>query len=824
MPEELAPESLRRTFDLAGLTCQSSREATPGEAIIGQERAVRALRFGLAIQSTGFNIYIAGPPGTGRTTAARQFLEEVAGREPTPDDWCYVNNFDDSYYPTAIHLPAGRARQFQKDMHTLIEEVRRELRRVFESEEYANKREETVRSFQKQRDALFAEINRLAQEQGFVIRSSQIGLFTIPTKEGKPLSEEEFMALPQEEQAAIAQRRQGLEEEIKAFLRQARALEKALGEALENLDQQVALFALNPFIEELQETYGDLEEIGPYLEAVRDDILANLNLFRNESAKESPPPPGTPSPPLRKYQVNVLVDNGDIQGAPVIIETNPTYANLFGRIEKEAQFGTLVTDFTLIRGGSLHRANGGYLVLPVEELLRNPLSWDTLKLALKNGQIIIEEPAERVGFITTKGLSPEPIPLQAKVILIGRPETYHLLYNLDEDFRELFKVKADFDTTMGRDEAGINDYISFICRLCENEALLHLDASAIAQVIEHGSRLAQDQNKLSTRFGELSDVIREAHHYAAQENASAIQAGHVQRAIEERFYRSALLQEKSREMIERGLFLIDVTGEEVGQVNGLTVLNLGDISFGRPGRITASIGLGQEGIVDIERAAKLGGPIHTKGVLILAGYLNARYAQDKPLSLSARLVFEQSYSSIDGDSASGAELCALLSALADLPIRQGIAVTGSVNQKGEIQAVGGVNEKVEGFYEICKAKGLTGDQGVIIPQANVQNLMLKEEVVQAVREGRFHLWAVRTVDEAIELLTGVPAGRRQKDGTFPEGTVNARVDRRLRELAEAIRRFGRPEPRAGAGEETPSEEPATEQPPEDEGQTDVAIS
>jgi lon-related putative ATP-dependent protease len=490
-----------------------------------------------------------------------------------------------------------------------------------------------------------------------------------------------------------------------------------------------------------------------------------------------------------KYEVNVLVDNSLHTGTPVVMELNPTYNNLFGRIEKEAQFGTMVTDFTMIRAGCLHRANGGYLVLPIEDVLRNLFSWDSLKRALRNREISIEEAGERLGFITTKSLRPEPIPLEVKVILIGQPGLYHLLHTYDKDFSELFKVKADFDTQMERTAENVRNYVAFTCSLCNEEGLTHLDQSALAKLVEYGSRLAEDQAKLSTKFGDLADVIREASFYANQENSGYVTAIQVKRAIEERYYRSNLLQERIREMIERDTLKIDVTGEVIGQVNGLSVLSLGDISFGRPSRITASLGLGREGLIDIEKQAELGGPIHSKGVMILAGYLTEKYTQDKPLSLSARLVFEQSYSGVEGDSASSAELYALLSSLSNLAIKQGFAVTGSVNQKGRVQAIGGVNEKIEGFFEVCQAKGLTGQQGVLIPESNVKHLMLKEEVVEAVWAGKFHIWPVETVDEGIEVLTGVRAGERRDDGTFEEGTVSHAVDKRLRELAQAAREF-----------------------------------
>lgn len=791
MIAELPAEALRHTCDPSTLECETSADIPPLSTIVGQARAVKALQFGLGIPSLGFNIYIAGLPGTGRTTAAKRFLEEIAKGQPTPDDWCYVNNFQDPYRPNTLRLPAGRARQFQADMQDLITDVRKAIRTAFESDEYAARRDETMRQFQDQRSALFAAVQEKAQRMGFYIQATPMGFLTIPIREGKPLTEELFMVLPAQEQEQIRQVQTQLQDELKQVIRQARNLEKLANEAIQKLDREVTTFALTPLIEEIREKYEDCPEVVQYIRDVQNDILENLALFRGEESPASESAPaGTPADPFRKYQVNVLVDNSSLQGAPVIIELNPTYINLFGRIEKEAQFGALFTDFTLIREGSLHRANGGYLVLPAEEVLRNLFSWESLKRALRNAQITIEEPGERLGFITTKTLRPEPILLNIKVILIGQPYLYYLLYNLDEDFKELFKVKADFDYRMDRTPETIREYISFVCTLCQEENLRHLDRTALAKIIEHGSRLAEDQEKLSTLFGDLSDVIREAHHYAVRDSSPLVTAVHVTQAINERYYRSNLLEQRVQEAIARGMIQIDVAGAEVGQVNGLSIIDLGDITFGRPNRITASIGLGTEGLIDIEREAKLGGPIHTKGVLILAGYLAQQYAQDKPLSLSARLVFEQSYSGVEGDSASSTELYALLSALADLPIQQGIAVTGSVNQKGEVQAIGGVNEKIEGFFAICKVLGLNGRQGVIIPANNVKHLMLKDEVVEAVRQDQFHIWAVHTVDEGIEILTGVPAGRRLPDGTFEPGTVHYRVDQRLRQFSERMREFG----------------------------------
>jgi lon-related putative ATP-dependent protease len=535
------------------------------------------------------------------------------------------------------------------------------------------------------------------------------------------------------------------------------------------------------------------------LNDVRNDILDNLSQFikRGEPQQRMPfPVPWMRETRFRKYEVNVVVDNSDCKGAPVVMETNPTYQNLVGRTEKEAQFGALVTDFTMIRGGSMHKANNGFLIIPVEELLRNPFSYEGLKRALRDEKIVIEEPQERYGFISTKSLKPEPIPLAVKVILIGNPYLYQQLFILDADFKELFKVKAEFDTTMVRTEENVKKYAAFVCMLCEKENLKHLDGSALAQLVEYSQRIAEDQKKLSTRFAEVADIVREANFYATQENSNVVTGNHVEKAIEEKIYRSKLIQEKIQEMIKRGILLIDTDVEKVGQVNGLSVMGLGDFAFGNPSRVTASIGLGREGVIDIEREAKMGGPIHTKGVLILSGYLNEKYAREKPLSLTARLVFEQSYGGVEGDSASSTELYAMLSALSGLPIKQSIAVTGSVNQKGEVQAIGGVNEKIEGFFEVCKAKGFSGQQGVMIPDSNIQNLMLKEEIVDAVKAGKFHIYSAKTIDEGIEVLTGVKAGERRQDGNFEEETVNYRVDKQLKEMAEKLKEF----PSAPTGE------------------------
>jgi lon-related putative ATP-dependent protease len=793
MVNELPAEKLRLQYDANLMRCETTQELTPLQEIIGQERAVRALRFGLGIEERGFNVYVAGYPGTGRKTAVKNFLAEIAQKRPVPADWCYVNNFSDEYEPKAIKLPSGRGKDFQREMKDFVDGARRALTKAFQSEDYAKKRETTIAEVENQRQQLINQLNTAAQKADFTIQRTHVGLLLIPLIKGKPISDQELITLSPKVRDQIQQKRDKLESELRSAMRQFNEMDAKINEELDKMNRDVALYAVGHLVADLAEKYKDIPDVAAYLKDVQSNILDNLSQFIKGPEEQQPqtpfPIPWMRAAPSRDYDVNVVVDNSNVKGAPVIMESNPTYQNLFGKVEKEAQFGALITDFTMIRSGSLHKANGGYLILPVEELLTNPLSYESLKRALKNGHIIIEEAEERLGFATTKSLKPQPIPLSVKVILIGDPYLYQQLYVLDMEFNQLFKVKADFDTTMDRTEQNVKQYAAFVCALCEKEKLRHLDGSGLAKLIEHSSRLAEDQQKLSTRFAEVADIIREANFYALQENADSVNGTHVKKAIEEKVYRSKLIQEKIQEMIKRGFLLIDTDAETVGQVNGLSVIELGDFEFGVPSRVTASVGLGREGVIDIEREAKMGGPIHTKGVLILSGYLNEKYAQDRPLSLSARLVFEQNYEGVEGDSASSTELYAILSALSGLPIKQNLAVTGSVNQKGEVQAIGGVNEKIEGFFEVCKTKGFTGKQGVMIPESNVQNLMLKEEIVEAVKAGEFHIYPVKTIDEGIEILTGIKAGERLKDGTFENETVNYSVDKRLREMAEKLREF-----------------------------------
>ena len=792
MVNQLPIEKLRNVCDANSLHCESTKDLVPLSEIIGQERAVRALKFGLGIKNHGFNVYVAGYPGTGRKTAVKNFVEAQAKTQPVPPDWCYVNNFGNQYEPKAIKLPAGKGKEFREDLKNFIENIKTALPKAFESDDYIARREATIKELENQRKQLIDELSSKAQSEGFVIQTTPIGILLIPVLDGKPLSEEEMLALPQKTKDKINEKREKLETEFRNSMRQLIDMERKIHEALKKLNKEVALYALGNQVESLMEKYQVNSDVTTYLKEVENDILENLQQFirRGESDQQFPfPMPWMKEEPYKKYDVNLIIDNSNAMGAPVVVETNPTYHNLLGRTEKEAQFGALTTDFSMIRGGAIHKANGGYLIVPVEDLLRNPFSYDGLKRDIRDERMSIEEPEERYGFISVKTLKPQPIPLTAKIILIGTPYLYQMMFSLDPDFQELFKIKAEFDTTMPRTDEKVQQYAAFVCGLCDKEGLKHLDGSGLAKIVEYSSRIIEDQFKLSTQFNSIANIIRESNYYADQDNSEFITGTHIKKTIEEKTYRSKLIQEKIQEMITRGFFLIDTVEQKVGQVNGLSVMGLGDFAFGMPSRVTASIGLGREGVMDIEREAKMGGPIHTKGVLILSGYLNDKYARDKPLSLSARLVFEQNYEGIEGDSASSTELYSILSALSGLPIKQNIAVTGSVNQKGEVQAIGGVNEKIEGFFEVCKAKGLTGVQGVMIPESNVQNLMLKEEVVDAVKAGQFRVYSVKTIDEGIEVLTGTKAGERRADGTYEEGTVNYLVVKQLREMADKLREY-----------------------------------
>jgi len=788
---ELPVEKLRWTCDPKAIGAKSTEELKPLDVMVGQPRAYQALLFGFEVKELGFNVFAAGPPATGKTTNTINFVREIAKKKPTPPDWCYIHNFEDEYHPNTLHCPPGIGRQLKQDMLELIESARIAIPQIFGGTDYSAKRDEILKKIEKKRQETITRMSQAAQADGFVMQLTALGITLVPVVKDHPISDEEFLSLSKDAQTKIADQREDLRQKLTPLLAQLRDLETQTRMEISEFDRDVALYAIEHLMATLLQKYKDNSEITSFLHEIQDRILDDLDQFRGhrsrsgELAQDSSPDESA----FAVYDVNVISDNSGIEGAPVVFEQNPTYDNLLGRIEKESEQGTLTTDFTLIKGGSLHRANGGYLIIRAEQLLRDLSVYEGMKRMLKAREITIEDLPQRAGYANVRSLSPKPIPLEVKVILIGDSNTYQLLFSYDPEFRELFKVKADFDYTMERSEANLRDYARFFTTLAVNEKLKHLDTSAIARLLEHSSRLAEDQDKFSTQFGLVADVVRESHFYATQDNSKYITANHVEKAIESKIYRSNLIQEKLREYIDRNVIYISTEGQVVGQINGLSVLSVGDFSFGAPSRITVAVGLGKEGLIDVQREVHMSGPIHGKGVMIIAGYLASKFARDKPLTLSARIVFEQNYEGVEGDSASSTELYALLSSLSGLPIVQTYAVTGSVNQKGEVQPIGGANEKIEGYFEVCRARGLNGRHGVLIPHNNVRNLMLKREVVDAVKAGKFHIYPVTTIEEGIQILAGIPAGKQLQDGSFEKDSVYDRVDKRLREMAETARRF-----------------------------------
>ena len=791
MVRELGVTDARKFCPESGFTCKSTEELTPLSGIIGQERAVKALQFGLRIENQGFNIFVSGVPGSGRKTAVQSFIKAIAKDMPIPDDWVYVNNFQNSSEPIALRLPAGKAVELKREMDKFVSGIAAALREAFESNEYAQRRAATLKTIEAARVEFLDGLNKLVAAAGFKMAQTPIGFLLVPVVDGKPLSDEEIAQLSPKALKDIEKRRGAIQNKVQESILKVRDLEKDAEEKIVKLNREVATYVLEPRLLGLRNMFKDFPEVLEFIKSVESDILDNIpTIVGGEQPQEGPMGIQIPSDgPKRNYSVNIVVDNSKLKGAPVETEMNPTYPRLFGLSEKEARFGALFTDYTMIRGGAAHKANGGFIVLPVEGLFIDSASWPALKQTISNEKLEIEEPAARYGYMVTKSLRPKPIPFKAKVILVGDPYAYEILYTQDKDFRDLFKVKADFDTSMPRSDNNVKDYADFVCKVCTNEKLLPVDSSGLSAIVEHSSRMVEDKNKMTTQFSEVANIIREANFYALKDKADMITRDHINKALDEKIYRSNMIQKKLQEMVEKKVLLIETAGTKVGQVNGLSVLGLGDYAFGMPSKITASVGVGKDGIINVEREAQMSGPSHTKGVVIIGGYLNDTYAKEKPLSLTAKLTFEQNYSGVDGDSASSTELYAILSALSGKPIKQSVAVTGSVNQKGEVQAIGGVNEKIEGYFEVCKLTGLTGEQGVMIPESNVQNLMLKEEVLDAMRDKKFHIWSASSINDGISHLTGVPAGERKPDGSYSKDTVNDLVQKTLSAMADRVKEY-----------------------------------
>ncbi len=794
----LTAHALCGRCDPSGLPFDSTSDLEDLAEIVGQDRAVAAIGFGIGIRRLGYNLFVLGPSASGKHTIVRQAVERRALAEKTPSDWCYVNNFSEPHKPIALELPPGKGRRLREDVERLLEELRVVLPAIFASENYRARKDAIERELKDRQAKAFEALEEKARSQGIAFVRMPVGFMFAPLKEEQVLPPEEFEKLEEKERTEIESKSAALRTELQALLERLVDWGRESREKLKQLDDEVTILAVSRAVDALRVTYAALPLLIRHIDRLQQEVIDHVEDFLSPSEAPVLSLSGTPLPgfpfglaALRRYGVNVVIDHAGEKGAPVVYEDQPSHPNVVGSVEHIAQLGTLLTDFHLIKPGALHRANGGYLLLDARELLLQPYAWEGVKQALRSGKIRIQSVGQLLGIASTVTLDPEPIPLDVKVILLGERLLYYLLGLLDPRFHELFKVAVDFEEDIDRSPESHVLYARLIATLARREKLLPFDRGAVARVLDQSARACGDAEKLSMRVGLVADLLREADHWAREAGRPTVSAADVQSAVDGQIQRESRLQRRVYEEIRRGTVLIDASGEKVGQVNGLSVVDLGRYCFGRPSRITARVRLGKGEVLDIEREAELGGPIHSKGVLILGGFLGARYAADRPLALSASLVFEQSYGPVEGDSASLAELLALLSALSEVPVRQCTAVTGSVNQQGQVQAVGGVNEKIEAFFDVCRDAGLTGEQGVVVPASNGKHLMLRADVVEAAAAGRFHVWPVETVDQAIEVATGSPAGERDGAGRYPLESVNGRVEARLAAFAEKLREFGR---------------------------------
>lgn len=811
---EVPIDKLRWRCDPAQLPFQTTNDIEPLDEIVGQARGVEAFRYGMAINKAGYNVFVTGEPNTGRMASVEKLLQELSRKDGAPDDLAYVNNFKNTDAPILLRFKAGDGRRFRKDIHDLVETLKREAPQIFESQEYVARKKEIMDTYERRTREFFKDLDKRVKEEGFALVQIQTGQMQrpelMPMVDGEPTPMprlEEMVEkgrFPREEFEQIKEKYDRLRGEIDKIFLEVRDLQKELNEKGEQVDKHMFTTTAQRLMEPLCEKY-ESEKIRQYFKDMLDDMVENIDTFRTGGQQQIPGlPPGMTmvmGDPFMGYQVNLIVDNAEQKSPPVIREGYPTYRNLFGSIERVVdRTGVWRTDFSKIKVGSFLKANGGYLVLNLMDAVVEPGVWPALKRALKTERMEIQT-FDPFYMFTGSSLKPEPIHVEVKVVVVGNNYLYHLLRHYDEDVQKIFRVRADFDRSMDKNEKSVMDIARFVRKETEKEKLRPFEASGVAALVEEAVRLAGRQEKISTSFPIIAEIIREADFWAGQANSEAVTDHHVQRAMDSRRFRNNLIEDKIQEMIDRDSLMISTSGSVVGQVNGLSVYSLGDYAFGRPARITANTALGREGVINIEREAQMSGPIHNKGVYILSGYLRRIFAQNKPLSVSASIAFEQSYSGIEGDSASSTEMYAILSSLADAPLKQNIAVTGSVNQKGEVQPIGGVNEKVEGFYDVCKSKGLTGDQGVMIPEANVKDLMLRKDVIQAIEEGKFHLWPVKTIAQGIEILTGMPAGEQREDFTFPEDTVFGKADAKLKKLVETMLKFAKAAEEAGKTQE-----------------------
>lgn len=766
----------------------TTKDLEPLNEIIGQDRALEALDFGLQVDKKGYNIFVTGSSGTGRSSYVDFITHEMAKDKKAPDDWIYVYNFKNPHNPIALCLKKGQGKEFVKDIKDIMLKLKKEIKNTFSSKDYENLKSKLIDQYDKEYEKTMSKIDEKATSHGFQFnRLEDNTMISVPIKDDKPLTEEELNKLTPEEIDKLKERNNALNLETVELFNKLRVIGEKLEEKLRNLDKETGNKLVKHYIDKLRDKYGQAN-VQEYLTILNEDIITNISSIRTNGDRQKDDLFGglfevNKEDVFDRYKVNLFMDNSEKENAPVVFETNPTFYNLIGSIEYTNEMGVMKTDFTQIKPGALHMANGGYLVIQAKDLLMNGFAWQALKRSLITNEVNIESLERQLGYVVTSTLKPEPIPLDIKVILIGDYYTYSLLYNYDEDFRKLFKVMSDFDMEMKKDNENLMKMARFIATHCKKENLNHFDKDAVCKVLEYSSRLADNKNKLSSQFNQLVEIIYEADYWSKKEGCDIVSAKHVIKALDKKIFRSNMYEEKILEMFEDEDYLLDVEGRKIGEINGLAVVGTGEYSFGKPSKITVSTYAGKFGIINIEREAKTSGSIHDKGVMIISGYLGQKYAKDRPLGLTASVVFEQLYSGVDGDSASSTELYAILSSISEVPIKQNIAVTGSVNQRGEIQPIGGVNEKIEGFYKVCKLKGLTGDQGVMIPHQNVKNLMLNEEVVDAVKNGNFFIYSVKSIDEGIEVLTDIPAGVEDKDGNYEEGTIHYLVNKKLEEIA-----------------------------------------
>jgi lon-related putative ATP-dependent protease len=797
-PRELAAADLRCACDADLFDFTTTAELEPLDEVIGQKRAVQAIAFGLEMASPGYNIFVTGRDGTGKSTISRDLSRRFAANRPTPDDWLMVNNFKDEYRPRAIRMPAGQGAFFARKISRVVQDLKVALPNALENESYLERKGHLEKDYSEKRTRLLDQLEKLAAAHGLQISRTPSGFIPVPIIDGKPAPQESFLQLPEEKRGGIERSVAAVQTELETTGKEIGRLKQALQNEIEKLTAEVASFVVGNRLSILKEEYRGLAGILGFLDELQQDIVENAALFASEAAGEGRGPQAVgelsgPRNELVRYDVNVLVDRCTTRGAPVIFESNPTYQNLFGRIEKQALMGTLASDFSMVKAGSLLTADGGTLIMEMEQVLLNAHVWDGLKRALQNKQLHIEDLAAGP-LLGSVGLRPAPIPIDVKVILLGSYELFQALQDNDSKFNKLFKVRADFDDEVERSALTVQLYARFIARVCREEQLLPFTPDGAAAIVEYGQKATANKRKLSLRFGQVIGVLKEADYWARRQGVETVTDSEVVKAFSEFRFRNNLYEEKIHEAYADGTILIDVSGAAIGQVNGLAVHQIGEISFGRPARITAETYLGAPNVINVEREADLSGRTHDKGILILSGYLGRTFAQRYAFSLTISVAFEQSYAGVDGDSASSAELFAIVSSLADVPIKQGIAVTGSVNQKGRIQSIGGVNQKIEGFFEVCQSKGFTGEQGVVIPAGNVQNLMLKRAVVDAVREGRFHIYPIHTASEGIAILTGMPAGEPNRFGTYPAATVYGRAQKKLKQYFDRTQKQQRNAP------------------------------